>query len=322
MMAAALWAWSDIRRRHWSLLALAALVALPVGFSLALVAGAQRAGASVDRFVESTGLADVVVFTGGEPGTRRPRADRRGSAHHRVRPHGHRGDRPVADGAGRVRIRAGRHGRRSGGRPAVADAAGGALPERRCRNRDHGQRAGGAEVRVRGWDAGAAVGARVVRLVGGTSTRRGDDRRDRAHPVRSRRRPVDGVVRHRRTRLHRGRLGRARPPRNDPVAPPARPRRRRCRRVRPVDDRRRRRTTARRHAEHRGTCGRPAAARAAPGRRRGGCRGDACDRPGGGPPSRRTFRGQRRARVDRADPRRAVDGRHPERLRRPSPPEP
>ena len=68
MMAAALWAWSDIRRRHWSLFALAAVVALPVGFSLALVAGAQRAGASVDRFVESTGLADVVAFTGGEPG--------------------------------------------------------------------------------------------------------------------------------------------------------------------------------------------------------------------------------------------------------------
>ena len=83
MMAAALWAWSDIRRRHWSLLALAAVVALPVGFSLALVAGAQRAGASVDRFVESTGLADVVVFTGGEPGPdvlERIAADRRVTA--------------------------------------------------------------------------------------------------------------------------------------------------------------------------------------------------------------------------------------------------
>ena len=63
----ALWAWADIRRRHWSLLALAVLVALPVGFSLALVAGALRAGSSVDRYVESTALADVVAFIDGEP---------------------------------------------------------------------------------------------------------------------------------------------------------------------------------------------------------------------------------------------------------------
>jgi hypothetical protein len=69
MRAAALWAWADIRHRRWSLLALAALVALPVGFSLALVAGARQAGSSIDRFVASTDLADVVVFTGGEPGT-------------------------------------------------------------------------------------------------------------------------------------------------------------------------------------------------------------------------------------------------------------
>jgi hypothetical protein len=80
MRASALWAWSDLRHRRWSLLALAALVALPVGFSLALVAGAQRAGSSIDRFVASTDLADVVVFTGGEPGTEvldRIAADRR-----------------------------------------------------------------------------------------------------------------------------------------------------------------------------------------------------------------------------------------------------
>ena len=67
MPAASLWAWADIRRRPWSLLALAVLVALPIGFSLALVAGALRAGSSVDRYAESTALADVVAFIDGEP---------------------------------------------------------------------------------------------------------------------------------------------------------------------------------------------------------------------------------------------------------------
>ncbi len=100
MLAALLWAWPTSAVGVGRLLALAALVALPVGFSLALVAGAQRAGASIDRFIESTGLADVVVFTGGEPGTEvleRIAADRRIAAL----------DRtntvvivPVADGAG------------------------------------------------------------------------------------------------------------------------------------------------------------------------------------------------------------------------------
>jgi hypothetical protein len=87
LRASLLWAKADIRRRRWSLLALAALVALPVGFSLALVAGAQRAGASIDRFIGSTGLADVVVFTGGEPGSdvlERIAADRRIAAFHRT----------------------------------------------------------------------------------------------------------------------------------------------------------------------------------------------------------------------------------------------
>ena len=67
MPAASLWAWADIRRRPWSLLGLAVLVALPIGFSLALVAGALRAGSSVDRYAESTALADVVAFIDGEP---------------------------------------------------------------------------------------------------------------------------------------------------------------------------------------------------------------------------------------------------------------
>ena len=67
MPAASLWAWADIRRRPWSLLGLAVLVALPIGFSIALVAGALRAGSSVDRYAESTALADVVAFIDGEP---------------------------------------------------------------------------------------------------------------------------------------------------------------------------------------------------------------------------------------------------------------
>ena len=67
MPAASLWAWADIRRRPWSLLALAVLVALPIGFSLALVAGGLRAGSSVERYAESTALADVVAFIDGEP---------------------------------------------------------------------------------------------------------------------------------------------------------------------------------------------------------------------------------------------------------------
>ena len=67
MPAATLWAWADIRRRPWSLLGLAVLVALPIGFSIALVAGALRAGSSVDRYAESTALADVVAFIDGEP---------------------------------------------------------------------------------------------------------------------------------------------------------------------------------------------------------------------------------------------------------------
>ena len=152
---------------------------------------------------------------------RSPRQNRCGSAHRCARPHEHRRDRPIPDGARRVRIRPRRHGRRTGGRPRIADAAVGALSERRRCNRDHGQRAGSAEVRIRGRDAGAAVRTRVVRVVGARPLGDGDDRRDRAHPIRSRRRPIDGIVRHRRAGIPRRRLARARPPGNDPVAPPA-----------------------------------------------------------------------------------------------------
>ena len=66
--ATRLWALADIGRRRSALVVFAALVALPVGCALALVTGAHRAGTSVDRYVESTQLADVVAFTDGEPG--------------------------------------------------------------------------------------------------------------------------------------------------------------------------------------------------------------------------------------------------------------
>ena len=63
--AGALWARADLRHRWTSSILLALLVAVPVGATLALVAGARRAGESVDHFVESTDLADVVVFLNG-----------------------------------------------------------------------------------------------------------------------------------------------------------------------------------------------------------------------------------------------------------------
>jgi putative ABC transport system permease protein len=64
--AAWLWARTDIRRR-WSLLVLlAAVVALAVSAVVALVAGAQRAGAAVERYLDATGTAEVVVFTGAD----------------------------------------------------------------------------------------------------------------------------------------------------------------------------------------------------------------------------------------------------------------
>jgi ABC-type lipoprotein release transport system permease subunit len=66
--SARLWAGADICRRRSALVVLAALIALPVGCALALVAGSHQAGTSVERFIESTQLADVVAFTDGDPG--------------------------------------------------------------------------------------------------------------------------------------------------------------------------------------------------------------------------------------------------------------
>jgi hypothetical protein len=63
--AGALWARADLRHRWTSSILLALLVAVPVGATLALVAGARRAGDSVERFVASTDLGDIVVFLDG-----------------------------------------------------------------------------------------------------------------------------------------------------------------------------------------------------------------------------------------------------------------
>lgn len=63
MSAAWLWAVAHVRRRWPSLLVLALLVAVAVGSTMALVAGARRAGTAVDRFAEATELAQVVAFT-------------------------------------------------------------------------------------------------------------------------------------------------------------------------------------------------------------------------------------------------------------------
>ncbi len=60
-----LWARADLRHRWTSSILLVLLVAVPVGATLALIAGARRADESVDRFASSTDLADIVVFLDG-----------------------------------------------------------------------------------------------------------------------------------------------------------------------------------------------------------------------------------------------------------------
>jgi ABC-type lipoprotein release transport system permease subunit len=65
----AAWRWvrADIARRWPAMLALGLLVALAFGSTLALVAGARRAGSATDRFIRAADLADVTVFIGDEP---------------------------------------------------------------------------------------------------------------------------------------------------------------------------------------------------------------------------------------------------------------
>ena len=67
MAAAWLWAVAHVRRRWPSLLLLGVLIAVAVGSTLALVAGARRAGTAIDRFADATLLADVVAFLEDDP---------------------------------------------------------------------------------------------------------------------------------------------------------------------------------------------------------------------------------------------------------------
>src|SRR5215218_391438 len=79
MGASWLWATASMRRRWLSLFVLAVLVAVAVGSTLALVAGARRAGSAIDRFADATLLADVVAFLEEDPAAlvAELRADRR-----------------------------------------------------------------------------------------------------------------------------------------------------------------------------------------------------------------------------------------------------
>jgi hypothetical protein len=63
MSGATLWARSEIRRGWWSLLMVALLVAIAGGAVTAGVAGARRAGASVDRFVSESSPSSVAIFS-------------------------------------------------------------------------------------------------------------------------------------------------------------------------------------------------------------------------------------------------------------------
>ena len=61
-----LWARSEIRDGWRSLIVVGVLVAVVIGSVLALAAGASRAGSAPDRFAESTDLAELIVFVGGQ----------------------------------------------------------------------------------------------------------------------------------------------------------------------------------------------------------------------------------------------------------------
>lgn len=63
MQAARMWARSEIRRGWPSLLVVALLVAITGGAIMASVAGARRAGASVDRFLASSALPQITAYS-------------------------------------------------------------------------------------------------------------------------------------------------------------------------------------------------------------------------------------------------------------------
>ncbi len=63
MSGATLWARNDIRRGWTSLVVVGLLVAVAGGAVMAGVAGARRAGESIDRFLADSGFSDVTIYT-------------------------------------------------------------------------------------------------------------------------------------------------------------------------------------------------------------------------------------------------------------------
>lgn len=62
-----MWAQSDLRRRWLSLLVVALFIAFASGTTMALVAGAQRAGLATERFSTTSGLSELLAFVGQDP---------------------------------------------------------------------------------------------------------------------------------------------------------------------------------------------------------------------------------------------------------------
>jgi ABC-type lipoprotein release transport system permease subunit len=73
-----LWARSDIRRRWLSLGVVALFIAFAAGTTMALVAGAQRAGSATERFESATDVSEVLAFVGYDP------SDSSGAAHEEI----------------------------------------------------------------------------------------------------------------------------------------------------------------------------------------------------------------------------------------------
>jgi ABC-type lipoprotein release transport system permease subunit len=73
-----LWARSDMRRRWLSLAVVALFIAFAAGTTMALVAGAQRAGSATERFESATDVSEVLAFVGYDP------SDSSGAAHEGV----------------------------------------------------------------------------------------------------------------------------------------------------------------------------------------------------------------------------------------------
>ncbi len=67
MRGAWLWARSDLRRRWMSLVVVALFIAFASGATMALVAGARRAGSATERFASASDLADLLAFVGYDP---------------------------------------------------------------------------------------------------------------------------------------------------------------------------------------------------------------------------------------------------------------